>query len=73
VGGTREIYPSQNDGAVLVSCDDAPAIAESSYRLLADETLRQALARGARRRAESAFDIRRTADRLVEVYRELLK
>jgi glycosyltransferase involved in cell wall biosynthesis len=72
VGGTREIFPSEADGAVLVPADDRHALAEAIAALLNDESRRERLGRAARRRAEAAFDIRRTAVALVEHYRAVL-
>jgi glycosyltransferase involved in cell wall biosynthesis len=68
VGGTREIYPTEADGAVLVPVDDAAAIAEAQLALLSDEQRRRALQAGGRRRAEQCFDIRHAAARLLEIY-----
>ncbi len=72
VGGTREIFPKDGEGAILVPPDDAATLAETTLRVLTDDTLRQAMQRSARRRAEEAFNVRRAAAELVEHYRELL-
>ena len=69
VGGTREIYPSEQDGAVLVRPDDPIELAAAARSLLSDEARRQTIATGARRRAEAVFDIRPAAMRLIEHYR----
>ncbi len=72
VGGTREIFPSEADGAVLVPADDRHALAEAVVAVLDDEPRRESLSGGGRRRAEAAFDVTLTAPRLAEHYRELL-
>jgi glycosyltransferase involved in cell wall biosynthesis len=72
VGGTREIYPSELDGAVLICPDDYVQLAATVRSLLADDARRKAIAHGARRRAEAAFDIRIAATRLVEHYQSAL-
>jgi len=72
VGGTREIFRTELDGATLVSPDDEHALAEAMLTLLQNEGRRQSLARAARRRAEEAFDIRDAANRLVVQYEEVL-
>jgi glycosyltransferase involved in cell wall biosynthesis len=68
VGGTREIFPTEADGAVLVPADDDTAIAEAQLALLGDDQRRRALQAGGRRRAEQYFDIRHAATRLREIY-----
>lgn len=72
VGGTREIFRDEADGAVLVAVGDHSAIAEAVAALLSDETRRLALAASGRRRAEQAFDIRHAAARMMKQYQELL-
>jgi glycosyltransferase involved in cell wall biosynthesis len=72
VGGTREIFPTEQDGAVLVPVDDAAAMAAAILSLLSSEERLRNLGASGRRRAEFAFDIRRTAPLLVEHYREVL-
>jgi glycosyltransferase involved in cell wall biosynthesis len=72
VGGTREIFPTELGGAILVPPDDDRALAAAMLALLRNEPRRQSLAQAARRRAEEAFDIRRAVQRLIEQYRELL-
>ncbi|NLS91744.1 MAG: glycosyltransferase family 4 protein [Planctomycetaceae bacterium] len=73
VGGTREIFPSEDEGAILVPAGDAPALAEAIVRVLADEAVRKSLARAIRRRAEAAFDLPLAAANLVEHYRQVLQ
>ena len=72
VGGTREIFPTELDGAVLVPPDDRPALAQAMLELVRNDAHRQLLAHAGRHRAEKAFDIRDAAQRLIEQYRELL-
>ena len=72
VGGTREIFPTDADGAMLVSPDNRLAMADALLALLQNDERRSALAAGGRRRAEEAFDIRQTAARLIEHYESVL-
>jgi glycosyltransferase involved in cell wall biosynthesis len=72
VGGTREIFPTESDGAILVPADDERSTAEAMLGLLHSEPRRLSLARAARRRAEDAFDIRAAAQRLIEQYQTVL-
>lgn len=72
VGGTREIFPPASNSARLVPSNDAPALAEAITRLLEDGSERHLLAAAARQRAEAAFDITQTVQRLVGHYREVL-
>jgi glycosyltransferase involved in cell wall biosynthesis len=72
VGGTPEIFPAEADAAVLVPSDDSSALAGAISGLLHDNHRRKLLGTAARRRAESAFDIRNAASRLIEQYRSVL-
>ncbi|MHB8899630.1 MAG: glycosyltransferase family 4 protein [Thermoguttaceae bacterium] len=72
VGGTSEIFPSQDDGALLVPAGDSAAVAAAVVRLLTDDTLRQSMCQAVRRRAESAFDVRGAAAGLIGHYRDVL-
>jgi glycosyltransferase involved in cell wall biosynthesis len=72
VGGTHEIFPNEADGALLVPPDNRSAMSDSILTLLRDDERRQAIGRGGRKRAEGAFDISRTAGRLVEQYQSVL-
>jgi glycosyltransferase involved in cell wall biosynthesis len=72
VGGTREIFPAEAEGAVLVPTEDRDALAGAMVALCRDDGRRVALGRAARRRAEAAFDVRAASARLVEVYQALV-
>jgi glycosyltransferase involved in cell wall biosynthesis len=72
VGGTREIYPGEQDGAVLIPPDNDVDLAAAVRWLLMNEPRRHAIATGARRRAESAFDIRIAAGNLIDQYQSAL-
>jgi glycosyltransferase involved in cell wall biosynthesis len=72
VGGTREIFPSESEAAVLVPADNGGELAEAVAGLLLDTHRREALGVAARQRAESAFDIREAAMRLIELYHATL-
>jgi glycosyltransferase involved in cell wall biosynthesis len=72
VGGTREIFPTEIDGAVLVPPDDEIALAEAVHALLRDDADRRSLAAAGRRRAEAAFDIRHASAHLIEQYHSVL-
>ncbi len=64
VGGTREIFPSDADGAVLVPKDDPAALAAAVQALLGDDGKRLALGAAGRRRMEAAFNVHLAAARL---------
>ena len=72
VGGTREIFPTEADGAVLVPADDPAALAEAAMALLSDDARRKALGNAGRRRAEAAFDVQSAARQLIELYQSVL-
>ena len=72
VGGTREIFPLQTDGALLVKKDDCAELASAMDRVLADSTLQQELGRGGRVNAEGRFCLPRAAAALAEQYQQLL-
>jgi glycosyltransferase involved in cell wall biosynthesis len=72
VGGTREIFPAEAKAAVLVPPDDPGALATAIRPLLQYDNGRKAFGAAARRRAESAFDVRIAAARLIEQYRNVL-
>jgi glycosyltransferase involved in cell wall biosynthesis len=72
VGGTREIFPTEEDGAVLVPADDAAAIANAVTILLRNDERRRSLGSAGRRRAERQFDVHQASARLIEFYRRVL-
>jgi glycosyltransferase involved in cell wall biosynthesis len=72
VGGTREIFPTEADGALLVPPDNRGALAQAMVDLCGDRERREALQIAARRRAQAAFDIRVASARLIEQYQALL-
>lgn len=72
VGGTREIFPTEKDGALLVGPDDPTSLTEAIVSLLNDDSRRQSLAAAARLRAETAFDIQMASARLIEQYQQVL-
>ena len=72
VGGTREIFPEEEDGAILVPSGDAATLTDGIVRVLTDDARRQSMQGAIRRRAEAAFDVRRAAAGLLEHYRETL-
>jgi starch synthase len=72
-GGTREIFPDEVAGAVLVPVDDPSAMASAVNELVRDSLRRQALGAAARARAEAAFDVQRAAKELIDLYRGVLK
>ena len=72
VGGTGEIFPTEEDGAIVVPSGDAAALADGVVRVLTDDALRRSMQGAIRGRAEAAFDVRCAAAGLVEHYREVL-
>jgi glycosyltransferase involved in cell wall biosynthesis len=73
VGGTREIFPTGAIAAILVPTDNRSALADAVRSLLSDDFRRQQLGAAARQRAETAFNVRDAAPRLIEQYRAVLK
>ena len=73
VGGTREIFPTDANAAILVPTDNRSVLADAVCSLLSDDHRRHELGAAARRRAESAFDIHNAAANLIEQYRDVLK
>jgi glycosyltransferase involved in cell wall biosynthesis len=67
-GGVPEVLAG--DAGLLVPPGDAPALAAAVARVLADPALAGALRAAATRRA-TAFDVRRMAERTIEVYRSV--
>jgi glycosyltransferase involved in cell wall biosynthesis len=72
VGGTREIFPGEADGAVLAAADDADGLANAVTALLNEPARCEAMGKAGRRRAEAAFDVRTAAARLIDVYHSVL-
>ena len=68
VGGTREIFPTGSDSAILTAVDDADAIARETIMLLRNPEQRKALSANARARAVNAFDIRQAGPALASHY-----
>ena len=73
VGGTREIFPADTNSAVLISPDRPDQLASAVRSLLSSDSQRVALGAAARRRAESAFDIRNAAANLINHYQSVLQ
>jgi len=72
VGGNREIFPSETDGAILVERSSQLTFSQAVHTLLRNEGRRKSLGAAGRQRAETAFDIRSAAARLIEQYRAVL-
>ena len=72
VGGTREIFPTEADGGLLVPADNRDALAQAIVALCDNDDRREALGHAGRRRAETAFDVRDAAARLLDEYQALL-
>jgi glycosyltransferase involved in cell wall biosynthesis len=70
-GGLPEVVENGKQGLVVRSADPA-ALADGILQLLGDASLRRRLGAGSRERA-AGFDIRRAAERIEQVYRELLR
>jgi len=71
VGGTAEIFPSQQQAALLVAPDRADRLTDAILRLLHDPRLRQRLGQNARRYVAEQFDAGRAARELEACYRYL--
>lgn len=71
VGGNPEVVVDGTTG-YLVPPRDAAAFAQRVIALLGDPGLRERMGRAARERIRSRFDIRQTAQRYLELYREVL-
>ncbi|MFE9902508.1 glycosyltransferase [Streptomyces achromogenes] len=72
VDGARESLPQALAPHCLVPPSDSVALARAITALLSDPPLRVALGVQGRRHIVSRHDVRRTADRIAAVYRELL-
>lgn len=72
VGGTREIFPTEAQAAILIPADDPVVLAAAVERVLTDSGLAERLRTSARRRAEQAFDHRAATAALLRHYRTVL-
>jgi glycosyltransferase involved in cell wall biosynthesis len=72
VGGTREIFPTDANGALLVPTNNAGTLAAAVIELLRNVERRHMLAQAGRRRVEQCFNIRQAAARLIEFYQSVL-
>lgn len=72
VGGTREIFPSDQESARLVPPGDSNELRVALAQLLQNTALREQLPRNARRRICQAFDGSAAAHRLIAHYRSIL-
>lgn len=72
VGGTEEIFPPASGTACLVPPNDAAALAAAIEAMLHDDAARCRMARAARQRAETAFEVTGAVARLAAYYREVL-
>ncbi|MFF4355899.1 glycosyltransferase [Streptomyces sp. NPDC001604] len=72
VDGARESLPPEQPPYCLVPPEDPGALARALTALLRDEPLRAVLGAQGRRHVLAAHDLRRTADAVTDVYRELL-
>jgi glycosyltransferase involved in cell wall biosynthesis len=72
VGGTREIFPTEADGAMLVRPDSAQELAAVASLLLQENVRRRVQSAAARHRAAAAFDVRIAAAKLIEQYHDVL-
>lgn len=71
-GGIPEAV-AEGESGLLVAENDAPALAAAILRVLADETLRQRLAAGARRSVESGFGREAQIAKLEALYKSLMR
>jgi glycosyltransferase involved in cell wall biosynthesis len=69
--GSVEDFVQDGLNGLLVPPNSVEAIATGIGRLLADDSLREAMGKKARQRFGEAFDIRVVAARLAKVYRDL--
>ncbi|MFH0938693.1 MAG: glycosyltransferase family 4 protein, partial [Planctomycetota bacterium] len=67
-GGKTEIVVDEVTG-VLTRQDDTPALVEACTRLLNDANQRQTLGEQARKRVETLYDVRRTANELAALFK----
>ncbi|MFE7645627.1 glycosyltransferase [Streptomyces phaeoluteigriseus] len=72
VDGARESLPTTLAPRCLVAPEDAAALARTVTELLLDPLLRESLGHQGRRYVLSTHDVRRTAEQVAGVYRDLL-
>lgn len=72
VGGTKEIFPSEESGGLLVADEDVDGLAFAWHRLIDERGLRERLSTGARSRACEQFDIAQAVENLAAHYRCVL-
>ncbi|MFD5267515.1 glycosyltransferase [Streptomyces sp. NPDC058335] len=72
VDGARESLPAALASRCLVAPEDAAALARTVTELLLDPPLRESLGHQGRRYVLSTHDVRRTAEQIAGVYRDLL-
>ncbi|WP_425508071.1 glycosyltransferase [Streptomyces bathyalis] len=72
VGGARECLPPGQQEQCLVPPGDAQALADAVTRLLGEPELRDFMGEAARKHVRADFDVRRTAESVLRLYRELL-
>ncbi|MEU5413177.1 glycosyltransferase family 4 protein [Streptomyces clavifer] len=72
VNGARESLPPGHAPHCLVPPEDPAALAAALSALLADPALRAELGRTAERHTRAAFDVTKTADEVLRLYRELV-
>lgn len=68
VGGTREIFPTQTTGGIVVPLDSPAAMAEAVGDLLGDDQRRMEMAAAARENAIENFSAPRAAHAIQSVY-----
>ncbi len=71
VGGTREIFPSESESAVLVPPGDPEQLAVAIEQLLHNPAQRTELGRRAARHIAAEFAARVSAEKLIEHYNEV--
>ncbi|MFD8805917.1 glycosyltransferase [Streptomyces sp. NPDC059597] len=72
VDGARESLPPGSAGLCLVPPEDPAALAAAVAGLLTDAPLRAEFGESGRRHVLSTHDVRHTAERIADLYRELL-
>ena len=70
VGGVRDVITGPHEGEI-VAADDIDAVIDAIVDLLGSPERRAEMSSAARARMENHFGLRRTADQLVSMYREL--